>query len=425
MKKIKQRAEETDNVMGKIKADKMAELDKLRIDTEMEEVRARLEENRAKIRESQRVGQALAPQQAYNFAELLFAGRPPEEIKQIIDSLDETALDKLAYLATTMNGQQLGAFTQTLRRPETNVKDTIELVNTIVKMNQRPPEQQGITLQGIAALMKEVREAQTPQQPQQAQDPMQVYKVVAEIVRPFQEEARAREKEANELRLREVESKIINPADYIKNIKTMASDLGLTGGGKSEFDLKLEEMKQNRETDNRKIDLEEKKYFYEKDHEGDTVETVKEIIKTVSEGPIGKAIENIGGGAADRLRAGKGNSTPLVKAQCPQCHGQFMVNPALPTVQCNHCGAMLSAQQNPNVPPPATPQPQPEPTPQPESQAQPQPQAETPKPEPTPQVTSETQPQNVEETQQPPSPEAKPQEQQPSIVTNIIDLNKS
>ncbi len=359
MKKIKQRADETDNVMGKIKADKMAELDKLRIDNEMEEVRARLEENRAKIRESQKTGQALAPQQAYNFAELLFAGRRPEEIKQIIDSLDEAALDKLAYLGATMNGQQLGAFTQTLRRPETNVKDTIELVNTIVKMNQRPPEQQGITLQGIAALMKEVREAQAqPQQQQQQQDPMQVYKVVAEIVRPFQEEARAREKEANELRYKELESKIIHPRDYIKNLKAEASELGLTGGGKTEIDLKAKEMDQNREVDMRRIDIEEEDRRFKRENEGKTAEKIISGVKDILEGPAGEILKNLGNAGADRVRGSpKGNMTQV---QCPSCRGVFMANPNLAAIGCPNCGAKLEKQQVPSPTPQNTPEPEPQ-----------------------------------------------------------------
>lgn len=390
MKKIKQRADETDNVMGKIKADKMAELDKLRIDNEMEEVRARLEENRAKIRESQKTGQALVPQQAYNFAELLFAGRPPEEIKQIIDSLDEAALDKLSYLGAAMNGQQLSAFTQTLRRPETNVKDTIELVNTIVKMNQRPPDQQGITLQGVAALMKEFREAQThPQQQQPQQDPMQIYKVVTEMIRPFQEDARAREKEVNELRYKELESKIINPADYFKNIKAMASDMGLTGGGKTEADLKLEEMQQTERLETRKINLQEKELDHKLANEGKSIEQITDFVKTVGEGPIGRAIENLGAGAADRVRGNAPKAGNMTQVQCPSCKGIFAANPNLAVIGCPQCGAKLEKQQAPPPTPPITPEPQPEP----------QLQAEEPKPE-------------------------QPQYPRQTIVTNIVDLNK-
>ena len=396
MKKIKQRADETDNVMGKIKADKMAELDKLRIDNEMEEVRARLEENRAKIRESQQTGQTLAPQQAYNFAEFLFAGRPPEEIKQIISTLTQEEIQKLAYMASAMNTNKLTELRDYMRQPSTSMKEVVEAIKIGTEIAKPPPQQSQGSISDIAKSMAEmfktgveVGRGQTQQQPQQPQDPMQIYKAVAEIVRPYQDDARAREKEANELRHRELESKIVNPADYIKNIKAMASDLGLTGGGKTEMDLKLEEMKQNRETDNRKIELEEKKWEYEKQNEGKTLDTITSTVKEVLSGPIGKAIENLGAGAADRVRGGSQKTGNMTQVQCPSCKGIFAANPNLAVIGCPQCGAKLEKQQAPSPTPPIIPEP--EPTPQPEQ----------PKPEPE-----------------------RPQSPNQTIVTNIVDLNR-
>ena len=393
MKKIKQRADETDNVMGKIKADKMAELDKLRIDNEMEEVRARLEESRAKIRESQKTGQTLAPQQAYNFAEFLFAGRPPEEIKQIISTLTQEEIQKLAYMASAMNNNKLTELRDYMRQPSTSMKEVVEAIKIGTEIAKPPPQQSQGSISDIAKSMAEmfktgveVGRGQTQQQqPQQPQDPMQIYKAVAEIVRPFQDDARAREKEANELRHRELESKIVNPADYIKNIKAMASDLGLTGGGKTELDLKLEEMKQNRETDNRKIELEEKKWEYEKQNEGKTLETVKEILQ----GPVGDVIKNIGSAGADRVRGPTKGGENMTQVQCPSCRGVFMANPNLAVIGCPNCGAKLEKQQAPSPTPPIIPEPEP------------QTQLEQPKPEP----------------EQPQSPNQ-------TVVTNIVDLNR-
>jgi len=370
MKKIKQRADETDNVMGKIKANKMAELDKLQLESEIVEVEAKLEDNRAKIRASKQTGQALAPQQAHNVAELLFAGRPPEEIKQIMDSLDETSLDKLAYLTAAMNGQQLGAFTQTLRRPETNVKDTIELINTVVKMNQRPPEQQGITLQGIAALMKEIREgqAQSPQQPQQ-QGYAEKYLdlLLGELKTARQEQSKDREarleKEIAELKNRPgFMDELTGSAEKFQKLQKVFG----SPGGKTDTDLKHEEMQQTERLENRKLDIETKKWEYEQENSGKTIEQVTNLVKTVAESPIGRAIENMGSGFGERLKTGKNNNAPqLVKIQCPNCFGQFSVNPALPQVSCIHCGSVLQAK-------PSTPQPEIPPVPQ-----EPQPQLDT------------------------------------------------
>ncbi|MCJ7633800.1 zinc-ribbon domain-containing protein, partial [Candidatus Bathyarchaeota archaeon] len=142
--------------------------------------------------------------------------------------------------------------------------------------------------------------------------------------------------------------------DYIKQVTESAKALGLSGGGKSEIDLKLEDMRQGRDLDNRRIDLEEKKWLYEQENSGKTMEQVTNLIKTVGEGPIGKAIENMGSGVGERLKTGKNNNSPqLIKIQCPKCYGQFSVNPALQTVSCTHCGAVLQST-------PPTPQSQPE-----------------------------------------------------------------
>lgn len=376
MKKIKQRAEETDNVMGKIKADKMAELDKLRIDNEMEEVRARLEENRAKIRESQQTGQALAPKQAYNVAELLFAGRPPEEIKQIMDSLDEAALDKLAYLTGAMNGQQLGVFTQTLRRPETNVKDTIELINTVVKMNQRPTEQ-GITLQGIAALMKEMREAQTPQPQQPQQNSFEMMKQYHDMfLKPVLDQLSSKDKQMMEMRMSQIENKItaqVSPQDYIKTIKQTSQELGLSSQGKSEIDLKLEEMRETHDVQMATLGFETRKWEHQKDNEGKTIEQVEHLIKTVGESPIGRVLENLGSAGVDKIRgSGKKNSPNIVPVTCPNCQGKFQANDQLAKINCPLCGAELAKA---TVPAP-----------------QPPPVAEATEPEQKPQETQPTQP---------------------------------
>jgi len=378
MKKIKQRADETDNVMGKIKADKMAELDKLRIDNEMEEVRARLEKNKAEIRESQKTGQTLAPKQAYNFAELLFAGRPPEEIKQIMDSLDEAALDKLAYLGGAMNSQQLGVFTQTLRRPETNVKDTIELINTVVKMNQRPTEQSGITLQGVAALMKEAREAHTSQAPQQSHTDKYLDLLLEELKLARQDQAKDREarleKEIAEIRTRpSAMDEIARDAEKFNTYRKMF------GSGDSatanEYTLKKLEMEQTERLEDRKIGFEEKKWQYEKENEGKTIEQVKDLVKTVTEGPVGKVLESLGEAGADKIRgSGKKNSPNIVQITCPNCQEKFRANDQLAKIDCPLCGAELqkataSAPQPPPAPQTSQPEPEQEQPPQPEQKS--------------------------------------------------------
>jgi len=355
MKKIKQRADETDNVMGKIKQDKMNELDKLRIDTEMEEVRARLEESRAKIRASQQTGQALAPKQAYNFAELLFAGRPPEEIKQIIGSLDEGSLDKLAYLTAAMNGQQLGVFAQTLRRPETNVKDTIELINTVVKMNQRPTEQQGSLLQGVAALLKEFREAQTPQTPKESHTEKYLDLLLGELKLARQDQAKEREARL-EKEIMEIKNKPSGMEEIAHDAEKFATYRKMFGGGDpsaaNEYTLKKLEMEQNERVEDKKLGWEMQKHQEEKESE----KQLYTLIGKAIDGPVAEITRSLGGAAARRIESGttkNPNNPQLTQTSCPQCNKPFQIITGSQQVVCPHCSSILGLQQSP--PPQQTP----------------------------------------------------------------------
>jgi ribosomal protein S27E len=289
-----------------------------------------------------------------------------------------------------------------------NILDAVRIGVEVAKPQQQTQGSVADMAKSIVEAIKigvDMGKAQTQQPQQQGHVDKYLDLLLEELKLARQEQSKDREtrleKEINELKNRPgFMDEMAGSAEKFQRYQKLFTG---NSGGKTEIDLKHEEMQQTERLENRRITMEEEDKRYKREHEGDTVETVKEIFKTVSEGPIGRAIENMGGGAADRIRAGKGNNTSLIKAQCPQCHGQFMVNPALPIVQCNHCGTTLLAQQNSNSPPPV-------------------PQAQ---PDLTSQVTSETQPQNVEDTQQPSSPETNPQKRQPSIVTNIVDLNKS
>ena len=167
MKKIRKRGSETGSVMEKIKSDRMAELDKMRVEAEMEEVKAKIAENRAKIRDAQTTGQPLQPGQAQNYLQMLFAGRKPEEVKEILSSLTEEEIDKLAYLTSAMSNSNLANFRGFLRQPSTGAKEVLEAVKTGVEVTKA--QSSGMDLKGIAEIFKagvEAAKAQTPPQPQ-------------------------------------------------------------------------------------------------------------------------------------------------------------------------------------------------------------------------------------------------------------------
>ena len=195
VKKRKEQKTDLGEIMERRKNMKIQELAEV-------ELEAMIVEAKKKIRDAQATEQPLQPGQAQNYLQMLLAGRKPEEIKQILQSLDEEDIQKLALMTSAMSNNQLGMLMQVLRKPGTSVKDTIELVNTIVKTSQ-PPGQQGITLQGIAALMKEMRESQKPSVPPQSQ--VDVYD---KFIKPVLDETKAMRQELAKERMSRLEKEI-------------------------------------------------------------------------------------------------------------------------------------------------------------------------------------------------------------------------
>jgi ribosomal protein S27E len=327
---------------------------------ESSQIERMLLEEKERIRNLQNVGKQIPPSEAHDFVSHMFSGRKPEEIKEILDSLDETHIEKLALVSAAMNNNQLGLVTQLLNKPDRGVKETIELVEMIVKMNQRPVQEGGITLQGIAAIMKEIRESQGTTQPKESTTDKYLGLLMDELKMARQENQREREsrleKEIAELKNRpSAMEELGQDAEKYQRYRRVFG--GADQGAINELALKKEEMQQTERIENKKLEFEQEKWRYEKENEGKTIDRVTNVIKTIGEGPFGKVIENIGSGAGERIRAGKGNASPMVRIQCPNCYGQFSVNPALPKVTCIHCGATLEPAQ-PTPPPEVKPQPE-------------------------------------------------------------------
>jgi ribosomal protein S27E len=95
---------------------------------------------------------------------------------------------------------------------------------------------------------------------------------------------------------------------------------------------------------------------------GKTIEQVKDLVKIVTEGPVGDVIKNFGQAGADRLRSGTAQKAPsnIVQVKCPNCGGTFPANGQLPTVTCPLCGVTLQApsQPTPQIQSPVENQPQ-------------------------------------------------------------------
>lgn len=149
--------------------------------------------------------------------------------------------------------------------------------------------------------------------------------------------------------------------DTVEKIQERAT----SPNARNEYDLKLEEMRGNRELDNRRLDHAERIWEHEKEQTGKTLETVKDLMKEVTSGPIGKLISGAGEGVRDRIR---GSNPSLMDVQCPSCSNKFRANRTLTRIMCPNCSALLEArptvQPEPEPQEPPTQEPQPEPEPQ-------------------------------------------------------------
>jgi hypothetical protein len=101
---------------------------------------------------------------------------------------------------------------------------------------------------------------------------------------------------------------------------------------KVKMDLKREEMLQNREIEMRRIELEEKKWEYNKQWNSDLLKQIEEILRS-----------------ADKLRGPK-----PVQVLCPNvaCRKPFYTDGYASYVVCPHCGVTL--EKSSASPPPQT-----------------------------------------------------------------------
>ena len=330
-------------VMERRRSSKAQELENLEFD-------ALIAEQKKKLKDAS--PETIDHRQTANFAEMLFAGRRPEEIKQILSTLTQEEIDRLAYIASSMNPNNFANLRGSLQAPNTSTKDIVEALKVGIELAKKP-ESNGFSAKDLLDAIKTGIEISKAQQPpvQQQQDPMAMYRMVQEIVQPFQQASINHERQMQELKMKDIEAKIVDPVAYVKNIKSVAADLGLTSSGAgNEFTLKKAEMDQTERLETKKLDWEMKKWELDKEKEGSTLDTVKQIL----EGPAGEILKSFGNAGAERLRGGgKANSNgqmqsqQIAKVKCPNCAGDFSANTQLSQIQCPLCGVQLQSGNQP------------------------------------------------------------------------------
>lgn len=358
-KRIKEKANPNVVIADKINqvkddeiADNMKEIDRIRTQRLLESVR-------------QGTGVGANPVLAK-----VFEGKTTEQITDMLNTLTPEALENLTKLASRFDSNPLNqpVIMQQPERKSGYDEFIITILKELLQERNKPQPQQGITLEGVAALIQALNGGRAQAPPQAGtggMSPIEVVKMVMEFNRPVQEQLRSKDKELVDLRLKEMEARMPpDLAEQIKYVKEMAPMLGLTGGQTNELDLRLEEMRENREVDMKRLDWEQKKWELEQENDSNKWEQITHLL----EGPLGDVIKSFGNAGADRVRGATtklgGKMPKPVQTQCPNCSKPIYVDANADSAVCGNCGAILQKQAtSPSpTPSPMPPQPAPEPT---------------------------------------------------------------
>lgn len=295
----------------------------------------------------------------------IFEGKTTQQITEMLNEFTPEALDNLTKLANRFDNNPLNqpiVMQQPERRSSTDELILVILKELIAERGKMQPQQNAITLEGVAALIQALNSGRAQAPPQAGTGgmaPMDIIKMIMEFNRPVQEQLKSKDKEVMDLRLKEMEARMPpDLADQIKYVKEMAPMLGLTGNQTNELDLRLEEMRQNREVDIKRLDWEQKKWELEQDNDANKWEQITHLL----EGPLGDVIKSFGNAGADKLRGASklaGKMPKPIQTKCPNCDKPIFVDANADSAICGNCGAILQKQGAMQEPQPQAP---PEPT---------------------------------------------------------------
>ena len=339
-------------VMERRKNSKAQELENLEFDALIAEQKKKLKDASPETINSSQAPNFMA------FLSSLFVGKSPAEINEILTYLTQEQIDKLRLLSESMNPNNLSNIRGIMQPQNSSLKETIEIVKLILSM-QQPTKSESNNISGkdlIDAFKTGLEvKAQQPANPQNDVQYKLVENTLAELKATREDSAR-QERLRTEKEIAELKSRPSGLDELFYNEEKAAKARKLFGGSDSaatnEYTLKKLEMEQNKDIEDRKQNWEEKKWEKEKDKEGRTLETVKEIL----EGPAGEILKSLGNAGAEKIRGSKASnsnnpaqsSAKITQINCPNCNGAFPVNVQLPTIQCPLCGVQL---QNGNQPP--------------------------------------------------------------------------
>jgi len=339
-----------DEVVDIINESRVNDLKNITVERLMEEEKAKLEEARKK---QQPPNAGVATDFLGHI--MTMAQVDPKRAKDFLNSLTEEDVAKLSMLSASGQGTSMMNLIPFLKTPGVDIKSIVE----IVKMMQ-PQPQPSMDAKVIAEVFKAGIELAKAQQPQGTQ--MQQFEIVKAIIQPFYETLSQRDQQIWEERLKNIESKIVDPLAYFQNLKEGAKELGLTTppqtGLSPDVQIKLKEMELNqaREIETMKFNREQWAAKFNADQMADQKRW--QVVENLMQGPLGRVVETMGKAAAGKIQEGPQQTAPKpILIQCPKCSGTFYGSSDAKIVICPNCKTTLQqapiegAQQT--VPPPA------------------------------------------------------------------------
>jgi len=347
-----------EEVMERRQTEKMMEYENTKLDTLIAEEKKKLKEASPTKIDSSQAPNFMA------FLSSLFVGKSPAEINEILTYLTQEQIDKLRLLSESMNPNNLTNIRGIMQPQNSSLKETIEIVKLILSMQQpQKSESNNISGKDLIDAFKtglEVK-AQQPANPQPDIQYKMLESTMAEI-KAMREDASRQERLRTEREIAELKNRPSGFDELVFNEEKAAKVRKIFGGADTgatnEYSLKKLEMEQNKDIEDRKQSWEEKKWTQEQEGQGKTIEQIKDVLKVVGEGPIGRVLENLGSAGADKLRGSKTRNSnvqarpqQIAQVKCPNCAGDFSANTQLSQIQCPLCGVQL---QSGNQPPAAS-----------------------------------------------------------------------
>jgi len=338
VKKIKGRAKggtDIDEVVDLINKSKVNELKTLAIERLMEEEKAKLEEAR---RKQQPPNMGVATNFLQNIMQI--AQIDPKRAKEFLDSLSEEDIAKLSMLAASGQTGSITGILPFLRSPSTPIKDVVEIVKLMNPVQNQPT----LDLKGLAEIFKAGVEAAKTQQPQA--EPIQQFQVVKDLIQPFYEMMSQKDQQLWNERFERLQSQIIDPVSYLKNMKETLKELGLGGTSENidpQLQLEIEKLRTEREMQLEKLRAERQQWAAKFNAEQAAEERRWQVVGSLMQGPLGRVVERLGGAAATRLQT-EGSQTQAprpVAVQCPSCGHTFWASSDAETVICPNCKSQL------------------------------------------------------------------------------------